>query len=211
MPKKTDFTLKNKSGESILHQAARTRTLQKYAKDIQENPSLLGDKANGGVNVLHVAAVYGVLNQIPKEAFTSQTLNAQDYYGETPIQIAICKEGIDQIPKEALTKEALEIQDNDEQDGFTKAIIYNQLEKIPLKLLTHQKMCRDIVRGKTLLETIAQHNREHTIPTPILWIVRNEPIIRETMRKNPEIARKIRRYYLAKIQKGFSEKIQSPN
>jgi hypothetical protein len=124
---------------SFLHTCATTCELTKIPQNLITKERILKQKTLGKENVIHYAAHYGCLNQIPSEFLTQKTMTMTSNYGETPLHSATDGGKLDLVPKEFLTQENLEKEDN-WGTVFHKAAINCTFDSFPKEFLTEKNL-----------------------------------------------------------------------
>jgi hypothetical protein len=128
---------------SFLHTCATTCELNKIPQSLITKQRILKQKTLGKENVIHYAAHYGCLNQIPSEFLTQETMSITSTYGETPLHSAADGGKLNLVPQEFLTQENLEKEDN-WGTVFHKAAINCTFDTFPKNFLTEKNL---LVKG----------------------------------------------------------------
>jgi hypothetical protein len=112
---------------------------------------------------LFSAAIYGKLNQVPREILTSRNLLAKDRFGNTPLHYAAEFGYLEQVPREVKTTENLLTKGKDDENVFHKAAWFGHLNQIPDELLTEDNLFTKNKEGKTPLYMAVERGHYHQI------------------------------------------------
>jgi hypothetical protein len=147
---------------TLLHTCATTSEIEKIPEKHITLERLLKGKKDGNENVLHYAAHYGCLNQIPEELVTVETMNSLNGFNETPLHSAAVGGKLHLVPKKFLTQENLEKEDN-WGTVFHKAAMTSNFKDFPKEFLTEKNLLRRSRKsGLNPIYILARECSEHT-------------------------------------------------
>jgi hypothetical protein len=166
---------------TFLHACATVGELHKIPPKLITKERILKEKTLGKDNVLHYAAHYGCLEQIPKSLLNYETMSTVNNYKETPLHSAADGGKLNLIPTEFLTQENLDREDN-WGTVFHKAALNCTFDTFPKRFLTEKNlMAKSITSEVSPLVVLAHkcsepetnHSKQHRAVSQFSKLIKN--------------------------------------
>jgi len=152
----SNMLIPNKLGTTPLHLAAYNGCLDQAPADLicEKNINLPN---NNGTSVIQLAFRSKSAYQLPQRLITTSTMRRKDKDGDTAFHFAAEAGTLDAIPVELLTEENLLIPNKEGVTPMHNAGYFLHINQIPKQLLTAETLLTIDIRGRTVLEALANN------------------------------------------------------
>lgn len=132
-----------------------------------------------GDSVLHLAAVYSHLDQVPRELLTKKNVRLKNNAGDTPLHLAFALQTLPhphtiktgpELLEHVLTDESMCQKNMFGETPMHVAARSGKIEFVPLHLLTEKSLLIPNSQGRTALHMAAASGNLHRVPAEVLTV-----------------------------------------
>lgn len=176
---KNALLMQDNVGDTPFIFAARFGSLNQIPEKFFTTENLINE--HSGLSVLHCAAKYKTLDQIPACAFSHVALRNFDRHGQTVFHIAAEHGNVNQLPPTFVTAANMSYYGECGESPLHIAAYSAELNAIPRQLLTPSMLAKVTGEGKTVYHLAAERDCINHIPKKSLetpYILQNDNYMR---------------------------------